>query len=68
MESLMEILKIILPPLVTGTITFIITKYTYNKNRPLDKLEITYNRVYYPIYRLIHKIDVKNVISSMPPM
>ena len=61
MESLMEILKIILPPLVTGTITFIITKYTYSKNRPLDKLEITYNRVYYPIYRMIHKIDIKTV-------
>ncbi len=61
MESLMEILKIISPPLVTGIITFIITKYTYSKNRPLDKLEITYNRVYYPIYRVVHKIDVKKV-------
>lgn len=61
MESFMEILKIILPPFVTGMITFIITKYTYSKNRPLDKLEITYNRVYYPIYRMVHKIDVRNV-------
>lgn len=61
MESFMEILKIILPPFVTGIITFIITKYTYSKNRPLDKLEITYNRVYYPIYRMVHKIDVRNV-------
>ena len=38
---------------VTGIFTFLVTKYTYHKNIPLDKLEKTYNRVYYPIYRLI---------------
>lgn len=41
--------------------TFLITKYTYNKNVPLDKLEISYNRIYYPIYRLIR--DNKDVIQ-----
>ena len=41
--------------------TFLITKYTYDKNVPLDKLEISYNRIYYPIYRLIR--DNKDVMQ-----
>ncbi|WP_147404544.1 hypothetical protein [Roseburia sp. AF12-17LB] len=36
--------------LATGLITFFITKYKYHRNIPLDKLEIAYNRIYYPIY------------------
>ena len=39
--------------LITGIFTFLITKYTYHKNIPLDKYEKVYNRVYYPIYCLI---------------
>lgn len=53
MEKIFDIIKVILPALITGLITFLITKYNYNKNTPLDKLEIAYNRVYYPLYRLI---------------
>ena len=54
MELIFEILKIILPAIITGLSTFIITKFTYNKNIPLDKLEISYNRIYYPLYELIN--------------
>ena len=41
--------------IVTGVFTFFITKYTYYKNIPLDKYEIAYNRVYYPIYHFIYR-------------
>ena len=54
MESLFEILKTILPAIIAGLSTFLITKYTYNKNIPLDKLEISYNRIYYPLYEIIN--------------
>lgn len=53
METLFEILKVILPAVITSLFTFFITKYTYNKNIPLDKLEISYNRIYYPLYEII---------------
>lgn len=36
---------------LTGIITNILTKH-FNK-QPNDKLEITYNRIYYPLYRII---------------
>ena len=49
-ELFIEFVKIILPVLITGIFTFLITKYTYHKNIPLDKLEISYNRIYYPIF------------------
>lgn len=54
MNSIFEMAKVILPVLITNIFTFIITKYTYNRNTPLDKLEIAYNRIYYPICRIIH--------------
>lgn len=53
MGTILELSKIILPAIITGLFTFFITKYTYNKNRPLDKMEIAYNRVYYPLYQII---------------
>lgn len=53
MELFIEIVKTILPAIVTGIFTFIITKYNYNKNIPLDNLKIAYNRVYYPIYKIL---------------
>ena len=51
--TVMELLKVILPSLFTGVLSFLVARYTSNKNMPLDKLEITYNQVYFPIYRLI---------------
>lgn len=38
---------------ITGVFTFFITKYTYHKNIPLDKYEMAYDKVYYPIYCLL---------------
>lgn len=51
--TIMELLKVILPSLFTGVLSFLVARYTSNKSMPLDKLEITYNQVYFPIYRLI---------------
>lgn len=67
MEIVFEILKVVLPAITTGLFTFIITKYTYNKNRPLDKLEIAYNRIYYPIYKIISdkNIDMDTAIDKI---
>ena len=53
MEIFIKILKIILPTIISGLFTFIITKYNYNKNVPLDNFKIAYNRVYYPIYKIL---------------
>lgn len=64
MEKIIEILKIILPTLITGIFTFLVTKYNYNKNVPLDKMEISYNRIYYPIYQIIHKKDVMKNLNT----
>lgn len=45
--------------------TFFITKYTYHKNIPLDKLEISYNRIYYPIYCLLrNNKDVLHIVEK----
>lgn len=63
MELLFEILKTILPAIIAGFSTFLITKYTYNKNIPLDKLEISYNRIYYPLYKLICNENNKDNID-----
>lgn len=52
-DTIMEFMKIILSVIGTGIATFLITRYECNKDMPLDKLEITYNRVYFPIYRMI---------------
>ncbi|MDE6025631.1 MAG: hypothetical protein K2G45_09265 [Lachnospiraceae bacterium] len=68
MEILFEIIKIILSTFMAGLITFLITIYNYNKSRPLDKLEIAYNRVYYPLYRLIKENnDMDSVINESRP-
>ena len=71
MESFIEILKIILPTLITGIFTFIVTKYNYNKNVPLDNMKIAYNRIYYPLYKIINnnkkynKKDFDDVINNI---
>lgn len=59
MQNVYEIAKVILPVIITGLFTFFITKYTYNKNIPLDKLEITYNRIYYPLYMIIENRNLE---------
>ncbi|EOS75065.1 hypothetical protein C819_02706 [Lachnospiraceae bacterium 10-1] len=62
MNTIFEILMGILPAIIAGFFTFYITKYTYSKNQPLDKLEIAYNRVYYPIYRLMLNDDDMDIV------
>ena len=65
MATFIEILKVVLPACITGLVTFLVTKYNYHKNIPLDKLEITYNRIYYPIYCLIRSSnEVSQVIEK----
>lgn len=51
MKNVIDFLFQIIPVVITGIFTIVIAMYT--KNRPLDKLETAYNRVYYPIYRII---------------
>lgn len=65
MKTLFEILKIILPAIITGLFTFFITKYKYNKNKPLDKLEFAYNRIYYPLYRIISDKNIEEDIDQI---
>lgn len=48
-----SIISSIVTAIISGFIAFLIAKYTYNKSRPLDKLEFAYNEVYYPIYKFI---------------
>ena len=62
--TIMELLKVILPSLFTGVLSFLVARYTSNKNMPLDKLEITYNQVYFPIYRLISEGKPLNEIKE----
>lgn len=63
MQILFEVLIVVLPAIIAGLSTFLITKYTYNKNTPLDKLEKSYNRVYYPLYRLISNKNINNDVD-----
>lgn len=60
---LIEILKIILPAIVTGMFTFFVTKYNYNRNVPLDKMETAYNEIYYPIYKLLNEQKIFNNVN-----
>ena len=65
METIFEILKVILPAIITSLFTFFITKYTYNNNRPLDKMEIAYNRIYFPIYKIISDKNMSDDIDEV---
>lgn len=49
-----NLISAILPAIITSAIGFVGVKYTYTKNIPLDKLEFTYDEVYYPIYKFIN--------------
>lgn len=65
MKVAFEILKVILPVIITGLFTSFIAKYTYNKNIPLNKMEIAYNRVYYPIYKIISDKNIGENINEV---
>ena len=53
MKTLMEVFKTILPAIITFVGTLFLTKYTYNKDAPLDKMEKAYDEIYYPLYKII---------------
>lgn len=61
MKSFIEILKTILPAIITGVFTFFVTKYNYNKNVPLDKMEIAYDKIYYPVYKMITRRTFEHI-------
>ena len=65
MEILFEVLKIILPAIIAGLFTFFVTKYTYNNNRPLDKIEIAYNRIYYLLCKIISNKNINGDINEV---
>lgn len=62
MDFLSDVIKFIVPTIITGIITFLVTRYSYNRNISTDKLAIAYNRVYYPIYRLITDETNKDLV------
>lgn len=57
----MELLTNLLPVIVTGITTFLVTKYTMSWNVPLDNMKISYNRVYYPLYREMRDTSYEDV-------
>lgn len=71
LNVLMDILPVVLSALLTGLFTFWVTIYKYNKNIPLDKLEVAYNRIYYPVIRVISDEktgnDIDYVIKRIKP-
>lgn len=73
MKAFYELIKVILPPIIAGFFTFLVTKYTYNKKIPLDKMEVAYNRIYYPIFKILYEkkefvsSNVGDVISKIQP-
>lgn len=72
METFIEIIKVVLPSIIAAISTFIITKYKYNKNVPLDKMEIAYNRIYYPIYKILNaeknnSNNIEKIILKITP-
>lgn len=57
MNRIYEIIKIIIPVVITGFVTYWVTKY----NRcPIDKIAISYNRIYYPLLQVIKSSEGKN--------
>lgn len=63
MDTFFKIINLVLPAIVGGLFSFFITKYTYNRNIPLEKMEIAYNRVYYPLQRLLLNSENGNDIN-----
>ncbi len=61
----MDFLQEILLAGITGIITFLITKYEYHRNVPLEKMEVAYNRIYFPLFQLIrNEKDVSKIVKQ----
>lgn len=61
METVQRVFLDLLPLIVSNLFTFYLTKYTWHKNRPLDKAEIAYNRIYYPLYCFVRNQKFKEI-------
>lgn len=66
MNQFFEIVKIILPVIVSGVSTYVVTK---NNNRPTDKIEIAYNRIYHPLVLQMERFkdedDYENLVNEV---
>lgn len=63
-KEIIEYAAELFPVVLTGIITFIITKYTCSRNIPLEKMEIAYNRFYYPLYNELRFLTAKKADHS----
>lgn len=52
-----SIINLVMPILLTGFITFLISRYSYNRSRPLNNYKFAYDNVYYPILVMMKKQD-----------
>ncbi len=63
-DKISEIIKIALPPIITGFMGFVLSK---QKNNNLDNMKISYKEVYFPLYRYItlneYNIDKDKLIE-----
>lgn len=58
-EQFIDFFMTITPTILTSVTGFLLGKYNYFQNRPLDKMEIAYDRVYYPIERIMREKSIK---------
>ena len=65
-EKFMDFFITLAPTLLTSVTAFLIGRYNNFQNRPLDKMELAYNRVYYPVYRIMREdsIEISTVIEK----
>jgi len=63
-EKILDVCKEVIPILLTGVITFLVTRYTQNRSVPLDKMEMSYNRIYYPLYKMLRNKKYKEINQS----
>ncbi len=58
-EKFIDFFMTLAPTLLTSVTAFLVGRYNNFQNRPLDKMEIAYNRVYYPVYRIMKEDSIK---------
>ena len=58
-EQFIDFFMTITPTILTSVTGFLLGKYNHFQNRPLDKMEIAYDRVYYPIERIMREKSIK---------
>lgn len=58
-EKFIDFFMTLAPTLLTSVTAFFVGRYNNFQDRPLDKMEIAYNRVYYPVYRIMREDSIK---------